>query len=66
MKPVLRPEEQGRALGLLVVMLTRRRACLQLLAATAGKPLIMEEFGITHDDQGGTFPYPSRDVVFAR
>jgi len=44
-----------------------RVALAQLLAATAGKPLILEEFGVTRDPaMNATLPYPSRDAVFIR
>ncbi len=38
---------------------------MQLLARTAGKPLIVEEFGVT-SDPNPMLPYPSRTAVFQR
>jgi hypothetical protein len=50
-----------------VSLMVARVHCAQLLAQTAGKPLIMEEFGVTHNAAlAATLPYPSRETVFAR
>ena len=44
-----------------------RRFVAQLLARTAGKPLIVEEFGVTNDPAVYMMlPYPSRITVFQR